>query len=73
MKRVPPKEMAQKIVKQLRKQRPDYQYRKHLCFHIRRLLEVIPEKKEKRLPELLTDEELQAFYEAVFLARTYKQ
>lgn len=72
MKRVPPKEMAQKIVKKLKPQRPDYQYLKHLFFHIRRLLEVTPEKKENRLPELLTDEELQAFYEAIFSARNHK-
>lgn len=72
MKRVPPKEMAQKIVKKLSPQRPDYQYLKHLFFYIRRLLEVTPEKEEKRLPELLTDEELQAFYEAVFSARNHK-
>ncbi len=72
MERVPPKEMARQIAKKLRPQRPDYQYLKHLFFHIRRLLEVTPEKGEKRLPELLTDEELQAFYEAVFSTRNHK-
>ena len=72
MERVPPKEMARQIAKKLRPQRPDYQYLKQVFFHIRRLLEVTPEKGEKRLPELLTDEELQAFYEAVFSTRNHK-
>jgi integrase/recombinase XerD len=69
MKRVPPKEMALKLARELRKQRPDYQYLKQVFFHLRRILEVTPEKGEKRLPFLLTDEELQAFYEAVFSTR----
>jgi len=69
MERVPPKEMAMKLALKLRKQRPDYQYLKSVFFHTRRILEVMPEKKKKLLPELLTDEELQAFYEAVFSAR----
>ncbi len=69
MKRVPPKEMALKLVRELRRQRPDYQYLKQVFFHIRRLLAVTPVKEEKHLPFLLTDEELQGFYEAVFSAR----
>jgi integrase/recombinase XerD len=69
MERVPPKEMAMKLAGKLRSQRPDYQYLKSVFFYTRRILEVTPEKKKKLLPELLTDEELQAFYEAVFSAR----
>jgi len=72
MERVPPKEMALKIAKKLRQQRPDYQYLKQVFFHVRRLLSVTPEKGEKRLPELLTNEELQSFYEAVFSARNHE-
>ena len=68
MERIPPKEMAMKLVRQLRKQHPDYQYLKKVFGHIRKILEVTPEKREKRLPELLTDKELQAFYETVFSA-----
>ena len=68
MERIPPKEMAMKLVRQLRPQHPDYQYLKKVFRHIRRILEVTPKKREKRLPELLTDKELQAFYEAVFSA-----
>ena len=69
MERIPPKEMAHKLVLKLRPQRPDYQYLKQVFFHTRRLLEVTPQKREKRLPQLLTDEELKAFYETVFSAR----
>jgi integrase/recombinase XerD len=72
MERVPPKEMARQIAKKLRQQRPDYQYLKQVFFHVRRFLSVNPEKGEKRLPELLTDEELTAFYEAVFSAYNYE-
>lgn len=37
--------------------------------NVRKLLDVTPQKKEKHLPQLLTDEELVAFYETVFAAR----
>ncbi len=69
MERTPPKEMAKKLVQQLRPQRPDYQYLKQVFQHIRADLEVTPASMEKRLPELLTDQELTAFYDAVFQAR----
>jgi integrase/recombinase XerD len=69
MERTPPKEMAKKLARQLRSQHPDYQYLKHVFHHIRAILDVTPDDKEKRLPELLTDQELTAFYDAVFQAR----
>ena len=72
MERIPPKEMAEKLVRQLRHQQPDYQYLKQVFQHIRTVLEVTPVNKEKRLPELLTDQELMAFYDAVFRARNRK-
>ena len=72
MERIPPKEMAEKLVRQLRPQHPDYQYLKQVFQHIRTVLEVTPANKEKRLPELLTDQELMAFYDAVFRARNRK-
>ena len=62
-------EMAQRLARQLRGQHPDYQYLSKVFFHVRRLLEVTPQKKEKHLPQLLTESELIAFYEAVFSAR----
>ena len=72
MERIPPKEMAEKLIRQLRHQQPDYQYLKQVFQHIRTVLEVTPANKEKRLPELLTDQELMAFYDAVFRARNRK-
>ena len=62
MERIPPKEMAKKLAQQLRPQRPDYQYLKHVFHHVRAILDVTPVGTDKRLPELLTDQELIAFY-----------
>jgi integrase/recombinase XerD len=56
-----PKEMARKLVRILRSQRPDYYYLKKVFQHTRELLKITPGKAEKRLPELLTDDELVAF------------
>ena len=67
--RIPPKEMAKKLVKFLRPNRPDYLYLKQVFKHTRQMLELTVEKSRKRLPELLTDSELIAFYEAVWNAR----
>jgi integrase/recombinase XerD len=67
--RTPPKEMAKRLVRQLRPAHPDYQYLKKVFQHTRELLRVRPARVEKRLPELLTDDELVSFYEAVWHAR----
>jgi integrase/recombinase XerD len=62
--------MAKKLVRVLRSQRPDYHYLKKVFAHMRALLAVSPtQKTAKRLPELLTDEELLTFYEEVWQAR----
>jgi integrase/recombinase XerD len=66
--KTPPKEMARKLARLLRSQRPDYYYLKKVFQHTRELLKVKPGKAEKRLPELLTDDELIAFYERVWQA-----
>ncbi len=50
--RIPPKEMAKKLVKLLRPNRPDYLYLKQVFKHTRQMLEVNVEKSRKRLPEL---------------------
>lgn len=65
----PPKEMARKLVRLLRAQHPDYFYLKKVFQHTREWLKITPAKAEKRLPELLTDDELVAFYETVWQAR----
>jgi integrase/recombinase XerD len=69
MERIPPMLMAKKLARQLRPQRPDSYYLKKVFFHTRKLLEVMPQKKEKHLPKLLTDAELTAFYEAIVATR----
>ena len=61
----PPKQMAKKLVRLLRVERPDYQYLKKVFQHTRSILAISPAKVQKRLPELLTDHELVGFYEAV--------
>jgi integrase/recombinase XerD len=67
--RLPPKAMAKKLVRVLRSQRPDYHYLKKVFQHTRALLAVKPSHQPKRLPELLTDPELVAFYETIWRAR----
>lgn len=67
--RLTPKESAKKMARILEPNRPDYHYLKKVFHHTRELLEITPEKARKRLPELLTDIELIAFYEAVWNAR----
>lgn len=67
--KIPPKEMANKLVRLLRPQHPDYAYLKKVFQHTRQLLKIKPGKAEKRLPELLSDDELVAFYETVWQAR----
>ena len=67
--RLTPKEVAKRIARILKPNRPDYHYLKKVFQHTRELLEITPEKARKRLPALLTDTELIAFYEAVWNAR----
>jgi integrase/recombinase XerD len=64
-----PREMAKRLARVLRPQRPNYQYLKKVFQHTREILAVTPGKAEKHLPELLTNDELVAFCEAVWHAR----
>jgi integrase/recombinase XerD len=61
--------MAKKLVRVLRPQPPNYHYLKKVFQHTRALLAVEPNRQPKRLPELLTDTELVALYEAIWQAR----
>lgn len=61
--------MARKLARILRPQHPDYYYLKKVFQHTRELLKITPGKTEKRLPELLMDDELVAFYETVWQSR----
>jgi integrase/recombinase XerD len=67
--RISPKVMAKKLVRALRPQHPDALYLKKVFQHIRELLDVMPSHPVKHLPELLTDTELEAFYQAVWHTR----
>jgi hypothetical protein len=64
-----PKQMATRLTRLLRPERPDDAYLKKVFQHTRALLAVHPAQPKKHLPELLTDRELMAFYEAVWQAR----
>jgi integrase/recombinase XerD len=66
--RLPPKTMAKKLVRTLRAQHPDYHYLKKVFQHTRELLAVGPMSRGNRLPELLTETELVAFYAAIWQA-----
>lgn len=64
-----PKQMARKLARLLRSERPDYGYLKKVFQDTRAILEIKPVKAKKRLPQLLTEKELISFYEAVWQAR----
>lgn len=64
-----PKQMARKLARLLRSERPDYGYLKKVFQNTRAILEIKPVKTKKRLPQLLTEKELISFYEAVWQAR----
>lgn len=69
MKRTPPKEMADQITRLLRKQHPDPNYIKKVFQHIRESLNLKGGSvQSKRLPELMTEDELNRFYKAVWYA-----
>ncbi len=69
MKRIPPKELAKQITKLLQKQRPDSNYVKKVFQYVREDLDLKGSKSSpKRLPELMTNEELKKFYDTVWKA-----
>ena len=67
--RVPPKKMALQVARILRKQRPDAGYLKEVFQNVRLELGLRgSDSKAKKLPEILTDQEMVRFYEAVWNA-----
>jgi len=69
MERIPPKEMADQLVKLLRKQHPDPNYVKKVFQHVRETLNLKKGTiRAKRLPNLMTEEELNRFYKEVWYA-----
>jgi integrase/recombinase XerD len=67
--RTPARKKARQLAKHLRGERPDYAYLKQVFRHLREELEVEPPKAPKRLPYVPTEEEVRAFYEAVWKAK----
>jgi integrase/recombinase XerD len=69
MEPISPKKMALQLARILRKQRPDAIYVKEVFQYVRRELGLRGSaSKAKKLPEILTDQELVQFYEAVWNA-----
>jgi integrase/recombinase XerD len=69
MKRTPPKVMATKLAKVLKKERPDQFYLKKVFAHIRDDLGLRGQvATPKKMPEILTEIELKNFYSAVWNA-----
>ena len=69
MERIPPKKMAKQIVKLLRKQHPDPSYVKKVFQYVREDLGLKGGRvRSKRLPKLMTEDELKRFYKAVWHA-----
>ncbi len=69
MERIPPKKMAARMARLLRRQRPDANYVKKIFEHVRAELGLRGSSfSQRKLPELLTEEELKCFYEAVWNA-----
>ena len=67
MERVPPKKMAKQVVKLLRKQHPDPSYVKKVFQYVREDLGLKGGRvRAKRLPKLMTEDELKRFYKAVW-------
>ena len=69
MDRIPPKIMAKQVGKLLRKQRPDSSYVKKVFQYVREDLGLKGGTvRRKKLPELMTEVELNRFYKAVWQA-----
>lgn len=68
-KRTPVRKKAREIAKLLRMERPDYAYLKEVFRHLRTELEVEVPGPSRRLPWVPTEEQVRAFYEAVWRTR----
>lgn len=69
MTRTPSKKKAKELAKLLRPERPDYPYLKSVFRALREELEIAVPRKEVRLPEVPTEEEIRRFYQAVWNCR----
>src|SRR6266571_5886604 len=69
--RTPPKKKARELAKYLRAERPDYSYLKSVFRALREELEIQVPRRETRLPEVPTEEEMRRFYQAVWNCRNF--
>ncbi|GHO55987.1 tyrosine-type recombinase/integrase [Ktedonobacter robiniae] len=71
MTQTPPKKKAKELAKLLRAERPDYPYLKSVFRALREELEIEVPRKEVKLPEVPTEEEICRFYQAVWNCRNF--
>ena len=64
--RTPPKQMARQLARQLRGERPDYDYLKQVFRCLRAELEVEIPRAPKRLPYVPSEEQIRRYYQAVW-------
>ncbi|MDQ4076616.1 MAG: site-specific integrase [Chloroflexota bacterium] len=64
--RTPAKRKARQLAKYLRAERPDYAYLKQLFRYLRLELGVVVPRASHNLPQVLSEEEIQRFYDAVW-------
>ncbi len=69
--RTPPKKKAKELAKLLRAERPDYPYLKSVFRALRAELEIAVPRKEARLPDIPTEEEIRRFYQAAWNCRNF--
>ena len=69
--RTPPKKKAKELAKHFRAERPDYPYLKSVFRALRTELEITVPRKEVRLPEVPTEDEIRCFYQAVWNCRNF--
>ncbi len=70
--KTPARKKAKQLAKLLRKERPSYDYLRDIFRHLREELEVEVPRASKRLPDVPTEEEIAAFYKAVWNARRFQ-
>ena len=72
MERIPPKQLADQLVKVIRKQQPDPNYLKKVFQYVGESLDLkggtSGNVRAKKLPNLMTEDELKRFYKAVWNA-----
>lgn len=71
MTRTSPKKKAKELAKLLRAERPDYPYLKSVFRALREELEIAVPRKEERLLEIPTEEDMRRFYQAVWNCRNF--